>query len=91
MDEMMKGERGWRELQILRKEGGKTVWKREGHGPSNAARETDRDEGCITNVATESNDENWTEEEVWTLRACMRTCTIRDIHKAPILSIKQVA
>ena len=62
MDEMMKGESGWRELQILGEKNSKFDSHGNGHGSSNA-RESDGTDVSNT-MLTESNDDNWTAEKV---------------------------
>jgi hypothetical protein len=62
MDEMMKGEKGWRELQILGEENSKFDSHGNGHGSSNARESDERDTSNTKQI--ESNDDNWTAEEV---------------------------
>ncbi|KAG0619205.1 hypothetical protein M758_4G123500 [Ceratodon purpureus] len=61
MDEMMKGAKGWKELQILGEKSSKYDSHGNGHGSSNA-RESDATDRSNT-VQTESNDDNWNAEE----------------------------
>lgn len=65
MDEMMKGERGWRELQLLGEKvsrfGG--IW--EGHGQSaSISGESNESEGSISSALTLTNDDKGIDEEV---------------------------
>jgi hypothetical protein len=65
MDEMMKGERGWRELQLLGEKGSRFggIWEGHGHSVSKSRGAT-ASEGSICSALTEPNDDKWIEEEV---------------------------
>lgn len=60
---MMKGEKGWRELQILGDKSSKFDSHGNGYGSSNARGNVASN--STTAMQTESNDDNWTPEEVW--------------------------
>jgi hypothetical protein len=65
MDEMMKGERGWRELQILGDKGRRFsgMWD----GPSTGSTRDDPASpiSSTNGIFIESSDEDWTQEEVF--------------------------
>lgn len=65
MDEMMKGERGWRELQLLGEKvsrfGG--IWEGHGHSAS-IPRESNESERSISSALTLTNDVKGIDEEV---------------------------
>lgn len=62
---MMKGERGWRELQLLGEKGSRFggIWEGHGHNVSKSRGAT-ASEGSISSALTEPNDDKWIEEEV---------------------------